>query len=397
MTKKIFEIDPYIKECFATIQDTKFINDETWVCLDQTNLYPEGGGQPSDVGFINQSPVLDVQLYDGQIYHKVFEPIDRVRVKIHLDFERRFDHMQQHSGQHLLSAVWKELFEFETVSFHLGKDVCTIDLQTDNIDDIHINEVENRVAEYIFENRTIESYVLPYDEVDYEMLTKLKEKPDFVRLVEIEGIDLSTCCGTHVSMLGEIGMIKMVGSEKYKQNTRISFVCGKRALNYFQAVYNSSQEVSNKLNVPATYINERFSEFYHGYQLLKKKYQKLYEKDIYHEANVLVKNVEHGFVHVKWSDRPIQEMKDLAKMIIETGEKAVIFCSRKHHTWIFASSSSQIFNVSTCIQSLKKSFGGKGGGNPVFGQWVGEINDEQWEQFKQQTIGDFDINTTYNG
>ncbi len=387
MTKKIYEIDPYIKDYSATIENTKTINGETWISLDQTIFYPEGGGQPSDFGFIHQIPILDVQIFDSEVFHKIAESIDRVRVKLSIDYPRRFDHMQQHSGQHLLSAVWKELYDINTVSFHLGKEVCTIDLQISEINELHINEVEKKVADYIFENRTVESYVLPYDEVNADKLIKLKEKPAFVRLIDIEGIDTSTCCGTHVSMLGEIGMIKMIGWEKYKQNIRLSFVCGKRAVNYYQVVYQSTQEVCKKLNVSPTSVTERFSEFFQGYQTLKKKYQKLYEKEIHHEANMLIEKSENGAVEVMWPERSIQEMKELAKIIIEVGDKAVFFCSSKHNTWIFASSSSQLFNVSSCIQALKEVFGGKGGGNSVFGQWIGEINNEEWDQFKRQNIG----------
>ncbi|OIJ13286.1 hypothetical protein BKP37_12365 [Anaerobacillus alkalilacustris] len=384
MTKRIYEVDPYLKESTALVQNTKIINGEYWVKLDQTIFYPESGGQPYDVGFINSIPVLEVQYFDNGLYHKVNEYFEKTRVKLTIDYKRRFDHMQQHTGQHLLSAVWLELYQIKTVSFHLGKDVCTIDLATTELSNEQIDTVENKIAHYISENRSVENYILPYDEVDDDRLIKLKERPEFVRFIEIEGIDSSTCCGTHVSMLGEINMIKILGWEKYKQRIRVTFICGLRATKYFQEVTKSVYEVSKKLNVSPLTVKDRFLEFYQKHQLLKKNYQKLYERDLHQEAKILMDKAKANVIEVSWEEKPIQEMKDLAKIIIESGDKVVFFQNQNQKTWIFASSSSQLFNVSTCIQTLKDLIGGSGGGNPVFGQWTGNIDTEIWETVKKQ-------------
>lgn len=270
MTKKLFENDPYMKECSATVQSKKIINGATWISLDQTIFYPEGGGQPTDYGFIDDVPVVDVQLIENELLHKIEGVVERNRVKLYIDYERRFDHMQQHTGQHLLSAVWLELFGINTLSFHLGKDVCTIDLHTNELDDEQISQVELKVMQYIFENRPVENYVLPYEEVEVDKLVKLKEKPAFVRLIEIDGIDTSACCGTHVTMLGELGLLKIVGWEKYKQNVRLSFICGSRAYTYYQEVFTAVNEVSKKLNISPALVTERFPSFFLGHQALKK-------------------------------------------------------------------------------------------------------------------------------
>lgn len=386
MTKKIFEVDPYMNECFATVKATKVIEGETWHSFDQSIFYPEGGGQPSDTGFINGLPVLDAQLIDDEIFYKIDGSLEKSRVKQEIDYERRFDHMQQHTGQHLLSAVWLELYGIQTLSFHLGKEICTIDLHTQGLDDERIQKVELKIAQYIFENRSVENYILPYDEVETEKLSKLKEKPAFVRFIEIEGVDTSTCCGTHVTMLGELGLLKIIGWEKYKQNVRLSFICGQRAYTYFQEVFKGITEVSKKLNISTTLVPERFPIFYQSYQALKKNYQKLYEKEVHYEAVELINKGGGDVVECSWEDRPLQEMKDLAKIIIEAGDKVVIFQNKTHKTWIFASSTSHLFNVATCIATLKENFGGKGGGNPVFGQWIGEINESQWNKLKSELL-----------
>lgn len=382
MTKKVYEIDPYMKEHVAQLNKTVEINEELWVVLDQTIFYPEGGGQPHDIGTIDGVQVLDVQSFQDGIYHKVETKLLKNRVKLSIDFSRRFDHMQQHTGQHLLSAVWQELFGFKTNSFHLGKDVCTIDLDTSELTMKQITAVENKVAEYIFENRTVESYILPIDEVDDQLLTKIKDKPSFIRFIEIDGIDQSTCCGTHVSMLGEIGLLKIVGWEKYKKNVRLTFLCGARAFSYFQNISTEINEVSKKLNASPTLIGERFLTFYQSYHQLKKDYQYLYEKAIHHEAKELLEQEETNVIEMIWDDRPLQELKDLAKIMIQSENKVVILSSVKQNNWIFASTSSQIFNVNHCIQTLKDNYGGKGGGNSVFGQWTGELEYEDWLKIK---------------
>ncbi|WP_161568298.1 alanyl-tRNA editing protein [Anaerobacillus alkaliphilus] len=386
MTKKIFEHDPYLKESWATIRDTKTVNGETWVALDQTIFYPEGGGQPADLGTIDGIPVLDVQINDNVVLHKLANQIEKSRVKLEIDFPRRFDHMQHHTGQHLLSAVWLEFFGIRTLSFHLGKEVCTIDLQVDELNEEQIQQVEAKLSHYIFENRTVENYQLPYEEIDKEKLVKLKDKPKFVRFIEIEGIDTSTCCGTHVRMLGELGLVKILGWEKNKQNVRLSFVCGARAFSFFQEVYEAVREVSKKLNIPPTLVKERFSGFYTGHQLLKRNHQKLYEKEIHNEAATIISEAINNVIEVSWENKPLQEMKDLAKIIIEAGDKVVIFHNKSQKTWILAASSSKLFHVGNCLQVLKERFGGKGGGNAVFGQWIGDVSQETWLAIKEELL-----------
>lgn len=382
----MYEIDPYLKECSAIVKSLNEIEGEKWLLLDQTIFYPEGGGQPADFGSINGEEVLDVQMFDNEILHKVNIDIEPgTRVKLAIDYERRFEHMQQHTGQHLLSAVWMELYHIPTVSFHLGKDSCTIDLKTSELTEEQMKAVETKVMDYVFENRSVEHYVLPFDEVEPEMLAKLKENPKFVRFIEIDGIDTSACCGTHVRMLGELGLLKLISWERYKQNVRLTFNFGKRAYVYFQEVFQGVTNVSKKLNIAPLQVTERFSLFYNGYQQLKKSYQKLYEKEVYHQAAELITN-NGNVIEIMWEDRPLQELKDLAKIIIEKEEKVVIFHSQAQKSWIFAASSSQLFNVSSCIQLLKETYGGKGGGNSVFGQWIGDISESDWQNIKKQIL-----------
>lgn len=382
MTKKLYEVDPYLTECISTIK--KIEEDDKgdyWASFDQTIFYPQSGGQPFDLGKIDKAQVLNVQLIDGEIFHKISGAVSKQRVKMTIDFERRFDHMQQHTGQHLLSAVWIELFGIETRSFHLGQDICTIDLNTNELNEVQMMKVEQKISEYIFENRTVESYIKHTDEVDNAHFSKLKEKPPYVRFVEIEDIDVSTCCGTHVNNLGELGFIKILSWEKYKNAVRLTFICGNRAIKYFQLTHRIASQIGKKLNVSVDLAEERFLQFYDTHLALKKDSQKQYEKAVHYEAAELLSIEKSNWIIRSWNRRNLQEMKDLAKIIIGEQGKTVAFHSEEDHTWILASSSSDDFNVSESIRILKERFGGNGGGNSVFGQWTGSLTLEEWKQF----------------
>ncbi|WDC84731.1 alanyl-tRNA editing protein [Caloramator sp. mosi_1] len=168
------------------------------------------------------------------VYHVVDKKIEKNNVKCTIDFERRFDHMQNHTGQHLLSSVFITLYDAPTNSFHLGDDYVSIDIGLENITDEIVKNVEDRVNELIFKNIPVKSYIVNNEEAKKLPLRKLPPTDVNIRIVEIEGIDYSPCCGTHVRNLGEIGMVKILKTEKYKNMTRVYFKCGKRLLRDFQ-------------------------------------------------------------------------------------------------------------------------------------------------------------------
>lgn len=200
------------------------------VVLDRTCFYPTSGGQPHDVGTLNGVRVLDVFEDDGgRVVHRLQAPVEAERVRGHVDASRRTDHMQHHSGQHLLSATCVQLFARETISFHLGADVCSIDLPGATFSSAELTEIERRANEIVWEGRAVRVSVL-----DGATSKRLRKPPPGdatqVRIVEIEDWDTSPCCGTHVARTNEIGMIKLLGQERVRDCTRLHFVCGQRAL-----------------------------------------------------------------------------------------------------------------------------------------------------------------------
>ena len=200
------------------------------VLLDQTHLYPTSGGQPNDLGKLGEANVLDVRdLENDDILHVVDRPVPAGRIDGCIDWPRRFDHMQQHSGQHLLSAVFQERFGLPTVSFHLGESACTIDLRGPQ-PSVQILEGAARAANAIvFEDREISVRYGTAEQFAQMGVRKQVERTGTLRAIEIAGIDLQPCGGTHVRRTGQIGTILLRGCSKIRQDWRIEFLCGSRA------------------------------------------------------------------------------------------------------------------------------------------------------------------------
>jgi alanyl-tRNA synthetase len=200
------------------------------VLLDQTHLYPASGGQPNDLGKLGEANVLDVRdLENDDILHVVDRPVPAGRIDGCIDWPRRFDHMQQHTGQHLLSAVFQERFGLPTVSFHLGESACTIDLRGPQ-PSVQILEGAARAANAIvFEDREISVRYGTAEQFAQMGVRKQVERTGTLRAIEIAGIDLQPCGGTHVRRTGQIGTILLRGCSKIRQDWRIEFLCGSRA------------------------------------------------------------------------------------------------------------------------------------------------------------------------
>lgn len=247
--EKLYYENPYTKEFTAEIINVIEKNNKYYVELDKTYFYPEGGGQPSDTGYINSIPVTYVLEEDSKIYHVMdVKPLKIHRVKCNIDWEKRYDHMQQHLGQHILSACLFELFNANTIGFHLGKNFSTID-----IDKLLANEeikaTEKMANKIIFDNISVEILYPTNSELKKLPLRKISPKVnDQIRVVKIGDIDINACCGTHPNSTIEVQIIKISKYEKYKNGTRIEFLCGSRAVSDYTLKHDSIQKMSTILS-----------------------------------------------------------------------------------------------------------------------------------------------------
>lgn len=214
--------------------------------LDATIFYPEGGGQPCDLGSIAGVPLLEVKEEDDQVLHRLaylpaVKPGDFVPLV--LDADRRRDHCQQHSGQHLLSAILEREYGIHTIGFHLGRESCTIDVTAQSLDDARRLSIEAAAENFIRKDRPFVVHECPPEDPGaFPIRKNLPGGASSIRIVEIDGYDWVACCGTHVRSAGELRAFRILASERYKGNTRISFVSGDRAV----AVLAAGQEAAGK-------------------------------------------------------------------------------------------------------------------------------------------------------
>ena len=231
MTERLYLNDPYLTRFSARVVSVSDLEGRPAAVLDRTAFYPEGGGQPADRGTLASAAVLDVQEREGVILHVIDRPLQPGEVEGAVDWQRRFDHMQQHHGQHLLSAAFERVLEAPTISFHLGERTCTIDLDCSiaRLDEPALRRVEAVANETVWRNLP----VIARDFVAEERarLPLRKEPVKGERVVLVEGVDASPCGGTHPTRTGEVGVIAVVGAQKWGSGkARIEFVCGERVI-----------------------------------------------------------------------------------------------------------------------------------------------------------------------
>lgn len=240
MTERLFYEDAYLARFQSRIIERGC--DPCEVYLDRTAFYPTSGGQPFDTGEINGVTVVDVIEDGDRIQHRIASPVNAAEVECVLNWPRRFDHMQQHSGQHLLSAVLEELFDAPTLSFHLGVEVATIDAGAASLSDGQIRKAEERCGELVFENRPISTAFEHSSEA--KDLRKPSEREGVLRIVTIDRLDRSPCGGTHVRSTGEIGCVLIRKLDKIRGNVRIEFLCGSRAVRRARADYDALSRIA---------------------------------------------------------------------------------------------------------------------------------------------------------
>lgn len=257
MTKKIYEQDAYQKEGEASILDILEENGQIKVILDQTIFYPEGGGQPADKGTINNIQVLDVQETKGTVYHTMAARPQGPRAQMKIDWDRRFDFMQQHSGEHILSGIFHSEYGAVNKGFHLGDEIVTIDIDMKTITQDQLNHVEHLANQAIYAAKAVYQDVTDKEGlIKYSPRKQIQAEGD-IRIVTIEGTDVCPCCGTHVQNSAEVGIIKILKTEAHKGMNRITFVCGARALKDYTMRSEIITKLKQALNADEESLTQR--------------------------------------------------------------------------------------------------------------------------------------------
>jgi alanyl-tRNA synthetase len=349
-----------------------------YIVLDQTAFYPTGGGQPFDTGTIEDVQVVDVEEVNGEIRHYLEKqwPEKATEIMGVINWDRRFDHMQQHAGQHILSASFDQLFQYKTVSFHLGKEVLTIDIDTENLSEQEAMQAEDLANQIIFENRPIETKWVSEDELQqYELRKETKVKED-IRLVIIPNFDYNGCGGTHPKATGEVRAIKILNWERQKKKIRIEFICGNRVLEQFHEKQKVLLELTKILSAPEKDMATAVNRILESGKEVERDLEKAKGQLLQYEANHLLSEFsENQLLYKVFQNRTIQELQQLARFITAEEEGTCVFLAAENENrlqLVAARGTARNANMKLLMGEILPLINGKGGGNEAFAQGGGE-------------------------
>jgi alanyl-tRNA synthetase len=386
MTERIYYRDPYTIEFDATVVGVEPLSNEhagrRGVVLDRTAFYPTSGGQPFDVGSLGSSRVIDVIDQDGGgILHVIEGDLAPGPVHGTVDWTRRFDHMQQHTGQHVLSAAFDRLFDVRTMSFHLGSTASTIDLARE-VTAAEMARAESEANRVVWEDRPVDIRFATAAEAAHLPLRKEPTRDGVLRIIDIDEWDVSACGGTHVARTGAIGIIALSGSERFRGGTRVEFVCGGRALETFRQLRESVASSTRLLSVLPSDIPASIERLQADGRDLTKQVKALHAQLATHEAASLAANAETigqaNVVVAALEGWDAGGIKGIATVIAaRPGHLAVLLTSPAPASIVVARASDLNVDCAAMLKRLTARFGGKGGGKPELAQGGGLSGDLQ--------------------
>jgi alanyl-tRNA synthetase len=382
MTERLYYSDSYVTQFEAHLVAKMHCDKGLGVILDRTFFYPTSGGQEHDIGTLNGVEVMDVVEQDGEILHLLPGDISGTLIDGKIDWERRFDNMQQHTGQHILSRAFIENLGCGTISAHLGTSTSTVDIDTQRLSNEEVNRVEYLANDILTQNREV--LVRYVDERDLKTM-ELRKKPKAsgtIRIVEVDGFDLIPCGGTHCRRAGEVGIIKVRKWERVKGNlTRVEFYCGRRALKDYQWKNQMINEIGNSFTIRDTDLKIHFEKNLGELKEKQKKVDLLLGQLLEYEANETIKNsVLEGNVRVvkkTFDNRELNEVRLLAQKLIQFGRVVALFGVRSDKAYLlFARSADMNIDLLTLFHTAIPLIGGKGGGKSDFVQGGGDRLDK---------------------
>ena len=374
VTKRLYFDNPYQVEFKANVIGREVYEKKPALVLDQTCFYPESGGQLADKGRINGVEVLDVLEKDAKILHVMRSEVESDKVNGVIEWGTRFDHMQQHSGQHILSQCFDTLFDAKTLSFHLGLRASTVEIDKRDITEDEVDKVETLANDIVFQDEGIFTYITPEEMIDKVPLRKPPQKKGHIRVVQISDFDYSACGGTHPNKTGEIGLIKILKWERIRNNLRFEFVCGRRALIDYGIKNRIIREVAIKFNVGEGDLVGSIDKLIVDLKDQRRRLRKAQEKILDIEAKEIMKNAKGDVIKEVFTGRPPDEIRFLALSIIRSGKYVVLFGTnlqdRVH--LVLACSESLERDMRDLIPVVSPLIGGKGGGRPTLVEIAGQ-------------------------
>ena len=398
MTQRLYLDDPYLLEFDATIAARREHEGRPAVVLDRTAFYAESGGQPWDTGTLGETRVVAVVEEGGEVLHVLDRPLAAERAHGAVDAERRRDHMQQHHGQHLLSKAFVETARAQTVAFHLGSELTTIDLDR-SVTEEQALAAERRANEVVWQARPVRVLTLSAEQARAEGLQAPEGVTGPLRVVDAEGFDRQPCGGTHPRSTAEVGGVVLTGLEKYKGGTRVSFVCGHRALAAAARRRQALDRLVGILSAPLDELPAAAQKAKDDLAESERRSRGLLERALEGEARRLLAEARGdgpapttaapALVAAAFDDWPANDLRVLASRIVALAPAVALLGSRadKAHV-VFAQSDGLSHDVPALLKAAVEHLGGRGGGRGNLAQGGGDRVDRLDEALAQaaQTV-----------
>ena len=365
-TEKLYYADPFLREFTATVLSCEEAKGGYKVVLDHTAFYPEGGGQPADHGQLDGIAVTDVHEKGGVIFHTCDKEVEIGKtVACSIDWERRFDHMLQHSGEHICSGMICETFHCDNVGFHMGADMVTIDFNTE-ISWEQLMEIEQRANRYIYENHPIDIQFYRGEALAAVEYRSKKELEGDVRIVAFPGADCCACCGTHVLTSGQVGLVKFFSCQKFREGVRIEMLCGERAFRALSASWEQNRMVSQMLSVKPEGTKDAVTRLQTELQNVKFHSARL-EETVY--ASIAEQHAGAGDVLLIRPPMEPDAVRRLADAVSKTcGGLSAVFAGEEGGKYNYALVRADGGDISAFVKSMNGALHGRGGGRNGFAQ-----------------------------
>ena len=365
-TKKLFYEDSHLKTFTATVLSCEQTNGGWEVILDATAFYPTGGGQNCDLGTLGTANVLDVKEAGEAIVHLCDAPLEGC-VEGSINWARRFDHMQQHSGEHIVSGLIHGKYGYHNVGFHMGERLVTIDFDGPLTWE-QLMEIENEANRIIWENRPVKIWYPTPEELPTVPYRSKKQIPWPVRIVEFPGTDICACCGTQVKLTGEIGLVKFVSCIKFKEGVRIEMASGRRAMDYFQSIFQQNRQVSQIFSAKMLETGAAAQKF--NEMLAQEKFRSTGLQRKVFETIASGYGGKEMAIHFEADLQPGQ-VRELADTLLKYVPTAVVFSGSDEAGYALCILST-VLDTRVLGKEVNETLSGRGGGKP--GSYQGSVN-----------------------
>lgn len=372
MTQPLFYDHAYLTQFEAGVIDRRTIDGQCALALDRTAFYPTGGGQPCDKGTLNDVKVMDVRAEGDGIWHIVEHPLPTHTVQGRIDWATRWDHMQNHSGQHILSQAFVITSDAATVAWRLSDNTVTIDLLRSDLTDEHLADAERLGNAIVQEDRPITARVVAEAEIPALALRKLPEVAGPLRIVEIADFDRVACSGTHVSATAQVGLIKILRAERRGPETRIHFVCGQRALADYARKHALVRELAARLTCGEDELPAAVERLHKDTQATFKALKTAQQALVDGEANRLWMQAADRSapraitgLYPAWDE---EQLKALAMALKRLPGCFIALAGGRSALIIVARSADVTLDAGQTLRAVLSQIGGRGGGRPDFAQ-----------------------------